>query len=37
MCKKELLGIHQTKNFLEKKIKSSLKLKVKNWDFGREE
>ena len=37
MCKKELPGIHQIKNFLEKKIKSSLKFKVRNWDFGREE
>ena len=30
-------GIHQTENFLEKKRKSSLKFKAKNWDFGREE
>ena len=37
MCKKELPAIYQTKNFLEKKIKSSLKFKINNWDFGREE
>ena len=39
MCKKEVTFVWNPLNrkFLREKIKSSLKFKAKNWDFGREE